>query len=292
MKRMFIAITCLCLLALSGVSYAGTYTYDGQYLRVGISNSGGLIDDGFVVGIDYDKTGTSTWTGFDFLKPGTPFEFYSIGVNGAWQAAGYDSGNNFGATTTDTSAGSVFSAMTTFAYGDLTGVQTMSFASGAGTISFNVVLTNSGSTALDVVYARGLDPDQDVYAGGGYPTTNTIVNPDLVTGSAPITDWTIGIFSNSSFAHVPGVSAPWSQDPYNLLTGPNDGFGDYTINMAWDLGTLAPGAQAAFGFEYRIAETQGGVVNPGAVPEPGTMLLMGTALAGLFGARRRLSRKV
>jgi len=44
----------------------------GNYLRVGVNDSGGLIDSNFIVGIDYDKNGTATPTGFDFLKPGNP----------------------------------------------------------------------------------------------------------------------------------------------------------------------------------------------------------------------------
>jgi len=33
----------------------------GNYLRVGVNNSGGLIDSAFTVGINYDSTGTGTW---------------------------------------------------------------------------------------------------------------------------------------------------------------------------------------------------------------------------------------
>jgi len=111
-----------------------------------------------------------------------------------------------------------------------------------------------------VVYARGLDPDQDVYAGGLYNTNNTIASGDLVYASAPITDWTIGIYSNSSYDHVPTISYYWPfADPYSLLTPRDDGNGDYSINMAFDIGTLAPGASADIAFQYRIADTSGGV---------------------------------
>ena len=286
MKKTLILIGLLIMLGFPSFAMADTLVFDGDYLRVGVSNSGGLIDDNFVVGIDYDKTGTSTWTTYDFLKPGTPFEFYSVGVGGDWNTAGYSSGNSFSATTTDSTAGGVFSSVTNFSYGQLLGVQTLSFPAGSGTISFEIVLTNSGESALeDVVYARGLDPDQDVFAGGGFATTNTIVNGNLVIGSAPITDWTIGIFSDSTYEHVPGISSPWDQNPYALLLGPNDGFGDYAINMAWNLGSLNAGESATFAFEYRIAETSGEVI--GTVPEPSTMLLLGAGLAGLAAVVRK-----
>jgi len=128
-----------------------------------------------------------------------------------------------------------------------------------------------------VVYARGLDPDQDVYAGGGYVTKNTIASGNLVYGSAPITDWTIGIFSDSPYSHVPSIRADWSSDPYSLLTPRNDGDGDYTINMVFDIGTLGAGQSANVDFQYRIAETGGGV---STVPEPCTIIVWSLLGAG------------
>jgi len=269
---------------------ASAVVLDGNYLRVGVSNSGGLIDDAFTVGIDYDKNGTGTWTGWDFLKPGTPYEFHSIGYGGGtWNAAGYYHGNSFSATSVNTSAGTTNSAVTTGTYGPLSIAQTLSYADSSGFIDFYVRLTNtSGAAVTDVVYARGLDPDQDVYAGGGYPTTNVISSGDLVYAAAPITDWTIGIYSNSAYPHVPTINSGWDSDPYSLLTPRDDGYGDWTINMAFDIGTLDPGQYADIYFQYRIAETHGGVT---PIPEPCTMILFGTGIAGAAGFLRKMNKK-
>jgi len=270
---------------------AATFVLEGDYLRTGVSDSGGLIDDSFVVGIDYDDTGTSTWTTYDFLKPGSPFEFYSMGYDSAYDTAGYSSGNAFSATSTNTSSGSVNSATTTGSYGSLNLEQYLSYNDDSGFIDFHVKITNSSDTAVnDVVYARGLDPDQDVYAGGGYSTTNVIASGDLVYAAAPVTDWTIAIFSDSSYTHVPSIDAPWNTNPYDLLIPHDDGDGDYAINMAFDIGTLAAGEYADIYFEYRIAETSGGVdpgPGPPSIPEPATMLLLGSGLIGLVGFRRK-----
>ncbi len=263
---------------------------NGNFLRVGVNDSGGLIDSGFTVGIDYDKTGTSSWTGFDFLKPGTPYEFYSVGYNDTSAQAGYYYGNPLGSTTTDTSAGGILSTHTAGGvFGSLGLKQDLSYAAGSGFIDFSVTLTNMSDVALSkVVYARGLDPDQDVYAGGGYPTTNIIQSGDLVTGSAPITDWTIGIFSNSAYAHTPTIQSNWPNgEPYHLLTPHNDGNGDWSINMAWDIGTLAAGASATIDFQYRIAQTKGGVTHPGVPDSTSTLGLLGLGIAALAASRFR-----
>ena len=61
------------LTVLSGRASAATFILEGNVLRVGVSNTGGLIDDGFTVGIDYDKDGTATWTTYHFLQPRSPF---------------------------------------------------------------------------------------------------------------------------------------------------------------------------------------------------------------------------
>jgi len=286
LQRMLVSAAVLAVVALAaGPVQATSFVLDGNYLRVGVSNSGGLIDDAFTVGIDYDNTGSATWSTWDFLKPGTPWEFYSIGYNGVWNNAGYLLGNPFGATSTDTSAGSINSARTVGAYGPLAFQQEMAYADGSGWIDFRVTLTNTADFAVtDIVYARGLDPDQDVYAGGGYDTTNVIVDGNLVTASAPVTDWTIAIFSNSAYPHAPSIDSYWSTDPYYLFnTPPNDGYGDNTINMAWWIGTLGSGESAEITFQYRVAETQEGTI----IPEPVTMAGLLIGIAGLGGYIRR-----
>ena len=255
----------------------------GNFLRVGVHDSGGLIDNGFHVGIDQSAGGNGSFPGYDFLKPGDPFEFYSVGYNAGSgnvaKVAGYEfeSGNPFSATTTDTSSGSTLSALTTGSFGPLSISQTLSFGINSSTITFSVTLTNtSGSALTNVVYARGLDPDQDVYAGGSYDTTNAVVNGNLVTAFGATTGWAIGIFSNSSITHTPSVRTDWSTDPYALLNSINNGNGDNAINIAWDIGSLAAGQSITIPFEYRI----------NAIPEPSTYAALAGAAAFALAWRR------
>lgn len=253
----FIALT-----AFSGKAGAATFILEGNVLRVGVSNTGGLIDDAKTVGIDYDKNGTAAWTTYDFLTPGSPFEFYSIGVDDIWDEAGYSSGDAFGATTTNTSSGSALAALTTGSFNGLDITQVLTFLNDSGVIDFTITLTNSSETIMtNLAYARGLDPDQDVYAGGGYSTNNDIPRSDLVTATATVTNWTIGI-RDSVGGGVPSVDSGWDQNPYNLFIPHNDGNGDYTINMTWQRASLATGESWVIKFQYIIDDTLAGVVDP------------------------------
>lgn len=254
---------------------------EGNYLKVGVGNSGGLIDDNFGVGIDYDKNGTSSWTTFDVLKPGTPFQFNAIGVNGQWASSGYSSGNNFSATTTDSSSGTLNATTTTGSYSDLNYTQYLYFDDNSGVIHFKVTLTNSTRSDLsNLAFATSFDPDQDVYAGGGYETTNTI-GSDRVVAYAPVTQWGVAIVGDGTKS----VSSSWIENPYDLFVGMDDGNGDNTIAMAWGLGSLGAGQSWEINFDYALGTDSSGHTDP--VPEPTTIILFGTGLIGLAAASRR-----
>lgn len=271
----------LTVLLAAGVGQAATFVLQGNYLQVGISNSGGLIDDNFNAGINYDPAGTGHYTAADFLRPGTPLEFYSIGVNGSWAAAGYLDGNTFGTTSINTTVPPFQSGVTTSGAFTLGGGwlmyrQTVYFDQNASAINFSIDLLNIGATPIhNVVYARGLDPDQDVNLGGWYDTINTIA-PGAVSARGPLSNYVITI-KDLEGTGVPGISYWWDQNPYNLLSGPNDGHGDCTISMAWNIGTLEPGRSYEIDFQYVVS----------VVPVPGTVMLLASGLLGLVGLGRR-----
>lgn len=278
---LMLAVVGLTLLLAAGVGQAATFVLAGNYLQVGVSDSGGLIDDNFVAGINYDPTGMGNYTAADFLRPGTPFEFYSIGVNGAWAAAGYSTGNTFNTTSINTTVPPFQSGVTTSGAFTLGGGwlmyrQTVFFDQNASAINFSVDLLNIGASPVyDVVYARGLDPDQDVYVGGWFDTINAIA-PGAVSARGPLSKYVITI-KDLEGNGVPGISYWWDRNPYNLLLGPNDGNGDCTINMAWNIGTLEPGRSYEIDFQYVIS----------VVPVPGTVMLLASGLLGLVGLGRR-----
>jgi hypothetical protein len=221
----------------------------------------------------------------DFTLPGTPWEFFAIGVGGTSAAAGVMGGetNTFNLVTTDYSTATFMHAQSTngaFTVGgaNLIYTQNVFFDINSSTINFSVDILNAGSTAIsNVVYARGLDPDQDVQLFGSFVTNNSI-GAGTVTAVGPLTNLYITI-KDLTGGGVSAISSGWSTDPYFLLTGPNDGNGDYTINMAWDIGTLDAGRSYEIDFQYQI----------GVVPVPPSVVLLGSALLGLLGLRRKYS---
>lgn len=270
-------LTLSCAVGAAGSLQAASFVLTGTQMTVGVDESGGLIDASFTAGI------IPAWRpAVDYLRPGSPFQFYSIGVNNQWNSAAYIWGNTFGATTVNTSAGPILSAFTKGTFGNLTFSQLLWFGVNDTTIRYEITFENTGlSTLNNVVYAVGLDPDQEADTWGIYYTVNIIPDPDTVIAYGMTDgDW-IRIRSNDPIPHVPSVDENWNDDPYFLLTGPNDGNGDNTINMAFRIGDMAPGQIVTFGYEISIGTV---------IPEPRDYALLGgLGLLG-FAAYRRFRK--
>lgn len=264
-------------------------TVSGNYLQLGVNTGGSLIDFGSFTGLKYDPSGTGNFSSpVDVLAPGNPFAFYSIGVNGNWNVAGGGAPTNpFNTTTVDLSAGagSPFVFTKNGSYGGLAFQQVLSFNQDSKSIHSTVTFQNvSGAQVNNVVYAAGIDPDQDVNTPmSSYWTQNTIQGQGVdasVTGFGPVTGLSVTMRNTTGWVDTTAsVSRPWDTNPY-ILSGPaiNDGNGDYTINLAYRLGDFAPGQEKTVGFDYAIA----------AVPEPETyaMLIGGLGLLGAVARRR------
>lgn len=246
MKKILLLVLTLTL-AFTGAAQAN-FVLSGNVLDVGVSNSGGLIDDNFNAGIIFKATGA------DFLRPGSPFEFFSIGESGAVLTSGYALGNPIPLTSSNTTVLPTLSAVSfngAFALGGSTLIYTQNvfFDVNASAINFSVDILNAGTAATSgLVYARGLDPDQDVFVGGGFSTINTVL-ADRVRAFGPVSNLAIEIVDLTG-GGVPTVDAFWNTNPYALLVPHNDGNGDYAINMAWEIPSLLPGNSYEIDFQY------------------------------------------
>lgn len=81
----------------------------------------------------------------------------------------------------------------------------------------------------------------------------------------------------------------WTTDPSNYLTGSlNDGYGDNAIGLAFYIGNINAGDSVTLSYKYSLGGTLDEASSgESSVPEPGGLALMGAALVGLVGARRR-----
>jgi len=291
---------------------ADDFLLTGNTLLVGVNNAGAIIPNGGpFIGIQYDSTGTGNYSaGYDFITPGDPYQYFAVGVGGDYAANGYDSGNNLGLSTANTSAGTTLQATSTGGLFEGLGIaQTLSFqvsGAGSGIIDYSTTLTNTTDATLsNVAYSTGLDPDQDVYFDGNYATANYIASQDYLYATGTGTAWTIGIASTSytptgTWIADEGWDTGGDTNPYittygsasGSLVGPGyEGYEDDTINMDWQLGDLAAGQSITLTYEYIIAGTPAAassIVSGGAPDVSATLSLFGFALVGLGAIRRKL----
>lgn len=161
-----------------------------------------------------------------------------------------------------------------------------------GRVAVQVTLTNdTGSDITDAAWTVGFDPDQGIPGGFGFGTTNTVIGSgeDAAIKAVSMDGYSITL-QNTTDADAVSVSTYIDSvfgvccspiDPsFAILNGQAVGFsasGDYSINLAFDFGTIENGDSVSFGYEYIMA-----------VPEPETyaMLLAGLGLIG-FSLRRR-----
>ncbi|WP_350113911.1 PEP-CTERM sorting domain-containing protein [Nitrosomonas sp.] len=232
-----------------------------------------------------------SFNGREFVNLGTFASNWSLNANGGSVAVADSVAGNNPLATTAFGAGGSISVVTNLGGGGggWSLVETVSVPA-SGHVAVQIQLTNNtGANATGVQWGVGIDADQGVPAGFGFGTTNEILglgNASAVRATS-LDGWSLTLANTTSASafNIAGYIDPFSccspVDPAAMLAAAqaagNYGFADSSINLAYDLGAIANGQSATFGYEYIMA-----------VPEPETyaMLLAGLGLIG-FSARRR-----
>ncbi|TYC54434.1 DUF4347 domain-containing protein [Zoogloea oleivorans] len=256
----------------------------GNYIELGISSVGSFGTSSSKPGGFYGTTGSSAVgmsndaDGFgnggdlriDYFLPGTPEERWAVGYNGSttggYSALNSNSGAALSSTSlTNLSSGDSLGAKFTGTVGSVLKVeQTHTFKVNDKFFKTVVTLTNtSGSTLTDVRFMRSFDPDNTVYKGGSYSTTNKIENTIVAGDGKAVVSATsaagdaynsaagstakILFFSSDSRANVANFGFS-NSNPYAMPTQAKgySSTSDSGIAIMFKGGSLAAGASVSF----------------------------------------------
>lgn len=249
----------------------GSYVLDNGYVRAGVSSDGTFgVGGNTTPGFMYDGTGTSNYGVDDYLTPGSPFEFFSVSIGDAvWSNNNDDNANNYTETTVTQSDD--FKKITVLSNLDnqLSIVQTYLLNTESNIINVSVKVSNiSDALVSDVKYARGIDPDIDYNTYSSFDTINTkglisalgVISPEnIVVSEGNVSGRALALYSDSAYAHNTSITSEWSSNPNEIILGINDGTGDNSMGIAFNLGDLLPGATTAFNFQYIFANDKEGL---------------------------------
>ncbi len=297
MKKILISFfVCLSLTFWWSVGFAAPVIMNGTYIQTQVGDDGTL-------GNGYSSPGLK-YGGGEFLMPGDPWEIFSIKSNETGLLTNKNSGTDkiTGGTLTDLS-GTTYDHFARWegsyeSYFDIT-IDTF-FNDDDQFIKFYTTIT-AKDDLNDVKFLRAIDPDQDrqdptgTFETNNYRGFGSFSESDWVYAVGPNSDLTIGLYSDSSIAHNTGV-VDWSYDPEDYW-GTNVGNGDYTIGIAFDLGDLTAGSSVSFSYAYVLGESPSDaashipVSGPTSVPEPMTLLLLGTGLISMSILSKKTIKK-
>jgi hypothetical protein len=321
-RRKNLMATASVAMALSALAASGAnatpLTLTGNYLQVGISDYGTFGSDGSTEpGILSDPSGTGNFypggVANDILTPGDPHDGFAISS----AQTGFEINDNDGYSAFGTASPTLLTGAAANGYANA--------ATWSGTDSYGVQITTSyffnvtedkiiitstitndtGAALTDLYFGRSEDPDPDVNLYGDYNTINTLgdsVTPanKLASGAGAQTGLTIGILSTDTvYASNTDISTDCcsNNDPSEVFNGtdpnatypdyPTTNDGDYGLQIAWQIGTLAAGATTTVNYDYVFGLNEG-TVSVGGVPEPSTwaMMLAGFAGLGFLGYRQ------
>ena len=273
-----------------GCSNNGGIFLENNYVATCVSKNGTFGYGNESVGMTFNPSGSGTVAAPDFLTPGAAHEYFSIKTLGVLLTnnnTSPDTPSDFQSVTIaplnqypSTPGGVLVKSV----YGPVNGykldmTQKYTVDPHSRDIIVRVEMHNTGQLVLsDLMYARGLDPDQQ-RPNNPFATLNRIghryfapttggpaieVHPDNIAWASGIKGLSVALYSVDPMAHKACISSTWTVDPSDVLNltcgapqpvyDPPSLFGydysDSTINMAFNLGHLQVGEKKVFSFKY------------------------------------------
>src|SRR6056300_542051 len=228
-------------------SVSGMGILENDYIKAGVNGTAGTFGSGGNTspGLLFDSTGTGTFdTSYDYLTPGSPFDGWSIKIDGV------NTTNNNGSSSSWTDSDGLTDTTDGFTWqganSDYAGWQVEHNYSLGATSQFVDIDTNitAGSSASDstVYFGRFIDPDARAAAGDSSSTDNVlgysgIPDSNVAFSEALSSRYALGLYSTNSNVDA-GISNWRSEaDGYTENAVDGDGSktntGDNTIGLTW-----------------------------------------------------------
>lgn len=261
MKKSIIAAVVAAMV--SAPAWAQNAILENEYVRAGVNATTGTFGSGGNTspGLLYDNTGSSTFnTGYDYLTPGTPFDGFSIKIDGS------NYNNNNAGNVANIAGGWTSGTTTSSSSADWTG--TLNHSGSTWTVRNQYSLLplqpyvditttiTAGSAATELWFGRYIDPDARAAAGDSSATDNVIgygviPSTNIVFSEALSSRYALGIYSTDT--NVAAGISNWTQeaDGYqDSKYGDNFGQGDDTIGMSWFFSGVSTGDILTVNYAY------------------------------------------
>ena len=246
-------------------SVSGMGILQNDYVRAGVNGTAGTFGSGGSTrpGLQYDSNGTGTFPADtaqgDYLTPGTPWDGFSVMVDGT----NYANNNSSGTRGITGDGNGLTDGTNSFSWtGGVTSVFDVTNTYTLGATSEYVDITSSitmGVGANDVYFSRHIDPDAMPETGDTSATDNVLgygVIPDtnVAFSEATVSRYALGLYSTDS--NVDAGITRWTTDADSYTEnavdsdGSNTNTGDNTIGLSWNWSSVSSGDILTASYAY------------------------------------------
>ena len=242
----------------------GMGVLENNWVRAGVNGNTGTLGSGGGTspGLLFDPAGTGTFDpGYDYLTPGSPFDGFSVKIDGTNYA-----NNNAGGTAitgdgnglTDGTNSLSWTGGVTDTF-DITNTYTLGTDTPYIDITSRIVMSTDAST---VNFAKYIDPDSQGMPGDSSATDNVlgygiIPNTNVAFSEATVSRYALGIYTTDT--NVTAGVEGWTQEAdgyegtnYTDADGNpvNYGNGDDTIGISWTWADVSSGDALTASYAY------------------------------------------